>query len=531
MSDPTTETSRESCVLGLLQCSTSMNERIDGDWSATKLQAGSLFYEFLIDLMLKRYKRMERIPAIDLAIVGFAVGTDGESLVRGFLPGVSPDWPWQSLDQLARIPVRRRENGPQRWIAPRTIGESSDAVALRLANRWIVRWLEEYPDSGPPIVIHCGDLRDNSEETDRSRRSLQAIVNAAGDPLKLVHVVFREGSQKCLGQPPVDLDLTELWRRSPIFPPARPTEPIRDVNRRALTVNTWPRRSVVELIPSLSTEPALVDPPATMATDVDLPTTEARTDVRWLTLPKSGNSIDQWEDAFCVDDESSTFAIADGASSGIFVKLWASLLVERFVEKRPHLGSVTETAHWIQGCRSEWKSTIDYATLDYFKRTKVDRIGGAATFLSLQLGGKDPSEHQSAESIPWVAHAVGDCCLFLVRDGRLHLSFPIAEPADFGSAPSLLRTIPGGGPCPVHAKGVCQAGDLFLLATDAVAEWLLKKVASGDGPDWGGYWSLESLDWEGWISELRDAHEIVDDDCTLMMIRVLGRSRDDLRSQ
>ena len=47
---------------------------------------------------------------------------------------------------------------------------------------------------------------------------------------------------------------------------------------------------------------------------------------RTFWLPRRGNSPDEYEDAFAVDDASGRYAVADGATEGCFTGLWARLL-------------------------------------------------------------------------------------------------------------------------------------------------------------------------------------------------------------
>ena len=41
-------------------------------------------------------------------------------------------------------------------------------------------------------------------------------------------------------------------------------------------------------------------------------------------------------------------------------------------------------------------------------------------------------------AFPWQAMAIGDRCLFVVREGGLELSFPIDDAAQFNNTPSLI---------------------------------------------------------------------------------------------
>jgi hypothetical protein len=88
-----------------------------------------------------------------------------------------------------------------------------------------------------------------------------------------------------------------------------------------------------------------------------------------------------------------------------------------------------------------------------------------------------------------------------------------------------VRSNPGFKTLALAAAGVCRPGDRFFLATDAVAARLFKSAALGPGPEWE---RLESLDMETWRTELdalRKANDMVNDDCTLVALRVAGGVR------
>jgi hypothetical protein len=207
--------------------------------------------------------------------------------------------------------------------------------------------------------------------------------------------------------------------------------------------------------------------------------------------------------------------VADGASSGIYCRIWADQLSKRFITDRPDPRDWLAFGKWIHGLRGEWRTAINYPTLNWAKQRKVDEVGAAATFLALEVGPVDAVGNR-----PWRACAVGDASLFWVRNGQLQASFPVVAYDQFGSAPLLIRSNPGFKTLALIASGVCQPGDRFLLATDAVAARLLKSAASGPGPDWERFETIEEEEWRKELDGLRKAHDMVNDDCTLVALQV-----------
>jgi hypothetical protein len=73
---------------------------------------------------------------------------------------------------------------------------------------------------------------------------------------------------------------------------------------------------------------------------------------------------------------------------------------------------------------------------------------------------------------------------------------------------------------PVQAGGMGKLGDFFLLASDATAQLLLQRYEQGAEPHWESFWQVPLADWREEIIALRHSDEIVDDDCTLLAIRI-----------
>jgi hypothetical protein len=238
---------------------------------------------------------------------------------------------------------------------------------------------------------------------------------------------------------------------------------------------------------------------------------------RAMWAQKMGNSPDQWEDAYALDTPNGAAVIADGASSGIYCSIWAQQLSRRFLTDRPDTREPISLNKWVNGLRSEWRTAINYSNLNWSKQAKVDQVGAAATLLTLETGPADASGER-----PWRACAVGDASLFWVRRGRLLATFPVVAADQFGSAPLLVRSNPGFRTLTVAAAGTCQPGDRFILATDAVAARLFKSAAAGPGPKWSRFETITEDAWRTELDTLRQANDMVNDDCTLVVLRVSG---------
>jgi hypothetical protein len=141
--------------------------------------------------------------------------------------------------------------------------------------------------------------------------------------------------------------------------------------------------------------------------------------------------------------------------------VWSAILVEAFVRDAvdPLLPDV------LKHLRGKWWDQVAQPNLPWFAQAKI-REGGAATFVGLHI---DPATRT------FRASAVGDSCLFRVRASQLLFVGPIERSDQFSRYPGLLRTRPGDDQEGDIAtwEGRYVRGDLFVLATDAVAKFLL----------------------------------------------------------
>jgi len=246
-------------------------------------------------------------------------------------------------------------------------------------------------------------------------------------------------------------------------------------------------------------------------------TTESALRWRAFSLHKEGNKPEDYEDAFAGNPKTGRFAVADGASESSFASLWAKLLVEAFVGSREAKTGIS----WLNSQRQAWAKKVDGLQLDWYAEEKRD-LGAFATFLGLSfkkaLEGKDGR---------WKAMAVGDSCLFQVRQDELIAGFPASRSADFGNRPLLLASRVADGKKDAISLaqlkfGKWMTGDRFFLMTDALAEWFLRRHETQRRP----WHSLKRRLAEpkadvaimNYFQDLRKQNEMKNDDVTLLMI-------------
>lgn len=251
---------------------------------------------------------------------------------------------------------------------------------------------------------------------------------------------------------------------------------------------------------------------------------------------KAGNRPTEYEDAYRVvyphrigsnPGEMARVALSDGASESAFAPEWARSLSRHFVDSPPAPGhdgrfpgwlNTGWPEQWLAPAQEAWRRAVPWERIPWHGEAKT-RAGAWATLLGLTFARPTGD----ARRLAWHAVAVGDSCLFLVRQGELVLSFPLNDPGQFNYTPDLLCSNPannGRARDRVQRRGgTCRAGDRFILASDALAAWLLERRAAGERP-WQTLLTMTAAQWPGWLQAQRAGRRMSNDDATLIIIPV-----------
>jgi Protein phosphatase 2C len=226
-------------------------------------------------------------------------------------------------------------------------------------------------------------------------------------------------------------------------------------------------------------------------------------------LPKQGCSQAEYEDAFAWNSRGGRYAVADGASSSAFARLWAHLLVRAYVAGQLSPDCL-ETD--LSAPQAHWAANVEQRDLPWYALEQVRR-GAFAALVGLTL----------ASNGHWTVLAVGDCCVFQMRDGALQTALPLNAAEAFDNRPLLLGSRPLANAqlreqgAIVSAEGTWCPGDTFLLMSDALAAMFLRK---------GG--TLDVLEFERgasgfrrWIEARRQDRALRNDDVSLLWLTTL----------
>ncbi len=245
-----------------------------------------------------------------------------------------------------------------------------------------------------------------------------------------------------------------------------------------------------------------------------------------FSTPKAGNRAEECEDGsrvvYPVDKHGlkrARIAVSDGASESAFARSWAQILTEAFVRRPLDLTAPTESAleNWLATGQEEWNRKVPWDRIPWHGEAKA-RAGALATLLGLTV---DPDR---SRRLSWRAMAVGDSCLFIIRKDELLVSFPLEDAGQFNNTPGLICSNPGnnGGIREQVrlSEGKCAVGDLFVLASDALACWILESASTGEKP-WKTLQKLDSQQsWEEWVQARRGDRSLKNDDTTLIIVEV-----------
>lgn len=229
-------------------------------------------------------------------------------------------------------------------------------------------------------------------------------------------------------------------------------------------------------------------------------------DVSVFRAPKRGHSSSEYEDAAATSSTKAFplhAAVADGATEAAFSRQWARILTAGWVEEAPlsPTGFVEAVPVW----RRQWKQDVaaNVQNRPWYAAAKAEQGAFAALLgLTVQASGT------------WQAVSIGDCVLFQLRGETVRTAWPFSDPEAFTHRPVLLASrLLQSEISPEVSQGTWAAGDTFLLASDALAAWLLRI-----GPSAGRAFTPDAF--KEAIRLAREDGALRNDDVTLVRITI-----------
>ena len=246
-------------------------------------------------------------------------------------------------------------------------------------------------------------------------------------------------------------------------------------------------------------------------------------------IHKEGESLDDCQDARAQNDGKGRYAIADGATRSFFPKEWAILLVKHFCESIDLSSAKTDWKDWLGPIQQKWYEQVEEKVrernLFYLTNPFNSQESAASTFIGIEFN-KDNGE--------WAAMIIGDSCLFHKSDSKFE-SYLIENSAGFTNRPEIFASFDKDNHFePKFIGGDTKPGDTFILATDALAKWILEHKEAGElDAALDTLKAVESAEhFHQFVHKARhnEAIHLVNDDVTLMLISV-GEIQERLNNQ
>ena len=203
-------------------------------------------------------------------------------------------------------------------------------------------------------------------------------------------------------------------------------------------------------------------------------------------------------------------AVADGATESAYSGPWAQALVEAWTD----LADPWSTDTFLDAARGRWAESLPpRSSMSWFAEASV-ATGGHATGLFLEAVA-------ARAAVYWRARAVGDTEMFALSgltQLRMARAIPFRAHSAFSSTPSLASTTPGASVNWATYRGRVRRPFELWLATDALAEALLR--CRGGAVMWARWRDAHStpLGFDTLVAEWRAAGFLKNDDVTLLRI-------------
>lgn len=230
-------------------------------------------------------------------------------------------------------------------------------------------------------------------------------------------------------------------------------------------------------------------------------------------VPKDPDHPELNEDSWALNEALTCVALSDGASESYDSRAWAQQLVSKYATNPSFLPS------WVEDATKAYAHHVDFDSLSWSKQAAFER-GSYATLLGLQLA----ENGREVEVL-----ALGDSLACHVRGDTLLATFPYTSAEEFDARPALLSTLtsknsfltePGFFGRNTARTWTIEVGDIILLTTDAVGQWLLRERAQEASSLAAILAVVSAADLTDLVLRMRTEHRMRYDDSTLIRLAV-----------
>jgi len=194
--------------------------------------------------------------------------------------------------------------------------------------------------------------------------------------------------------------------------------------------------------------------------------------------PKKNETPKDCNDRFEYNLSNYRFCVADGATRSFYSSRWAALLVKYFCSHKfdnKILFKKKNWRKWLTPIQKKWRKIVEEKVAKNNKYYLVNRLNqresAVSTFAGIEF-------HNQKDYLSWQAMIIGDSCLFHIKSKKSKkfsiVSHLLQNASQFDSFPDFFASYEKDNRYkPTFLKGKCHSGDYFVIATDALSQWIL----------------------------------------------------------
>jgi hypothetical protein len=198
-----------SCIIFLVDQSQSMSDQIGGAAVSKATAVADQINGTLFELVQRCSKSHDEPPRryFGVSVIGYDTDSSGTPLVGSIFGGDLAGWEMAWTTDLALHPLRIEERTRVQedgqtvsyrspiWVDPRAGFGTPMCAALNLAGRTVKGWIDQYPNSFPPIVVNLTDGESTDGDPTVWAERIQRLATSDGQTLLFNIGVSSDGRQ------------------------------------------------------------------------------------------------------------------------------------------------------------------------------------------------------------------------------------------------------------------------------------------------------------------------------------------------
>ncbi len=257
--------------------------------------------------------------------------------------------------------------------------------------------------------------------------------------------------------------------------------------------------------------------------------------LRFFVVPREGDRPERSADKLAYNEIGGRYALADGVGTSFLPGRWAEIVTKYFVERENDFESQEDAIQWQRYCSEQWHMWVKQTWLPQAIAASGQQDwsrdiarGAATTFVGCSFS---PAELASSGATTIHVIAVGDTEFFLLYPTANEITpwecrdYYKLNLEEFGHMVENLATpdrrVERDHKWMNNHYFHATKGECIVLATDALAQWILQQTHDGKDP-WIKLLSISTdEEFKQFVRNARNTSEMEVDDTTLMIIPLL----------